>query len=284
MKGNKLFKSVKNNKIIRILIYPIKNLTEFYLMHKYSHSGDSHFLKEIHNCHDGKRCFVIGNGPSLLPEDLEKLKTFNEICFASNRIYHIYALTSWRPTYYLSLDAVNLMTEINRIKSGGNYLKFLSIYAKKFGRAESDNIYYLCTKAGFKINPSKMSDTLSSDVSKYVARVGTVTVTAIELAIYMGFKTIYLLGVDNNYAKKLLADGTVYVDPAVKTSYFSGMKDDEGKFGDGNIALQNIEAFDKSYEIAKKFACEQGVQIYNATRGGKLETFERVDFDSLFKE
>jgi hypothetical protein len=37
-----------------------------------------------------------------------------------------------------------------------------------------------------------------------------------------------------------------------------------------------------AYSAAKKFADENGIKIYNATRGGKLEVFERVDFDSLF--
>lgn len=282
MKGNELLKYAKNNKIIRVLAYPLKNLTEFYIAHMYLLSKDSQFLKEIRNSHNGKRCFIIGNGPSLLPEDLDRLAISNEICFASNRIYHIYPFTSWRPTYYLSLDVTNIITEMDRIKSGGTYLKFLSIYAKKYGREASDNICYLCTKAGFKVNPNKMSDTLSNDVSEYIARVGTVTVTAIELAIYMGFTKIYLLGVDNNYAKKILANGTICVDPTIKASYFAGMKDDEGKFGDGSIALQNVVAFDKSYEIAKRFAEEHDVKIFNATRGGKLEVFDRVDFDSLF--
>ena len=37
-----------------------------------------------------------------------------------------------------------------------------------------------------------------------------------------------------------------------------------------------------AYEVAKENAEKKGIKIYNATRGGKLEVFERVDFDSLF--
>ena len=37
-----------------------------------------------------------------------------------------------------------------------------------------------------------------------------------------------------------------------------------------------------AYKAARKYADAHGIKIYNATRGGKLEVFERVDFDSLF--
>ena len=38
----------------------------------------------------------------------------------------------------------------------------------------------------------------------------------------------------------------------------------------------------KNYECANRFAQEHGVKIYNATRGGYLEVFERINFESVF--
>ena len=38
-----------------------------------------------------------------------------------------------------------------------------------------------------------------------------------------------------------------------------------------------------AFEFAEEYSKEHGFRIYNATRGGALEAFERVDFDSLFK-
>lgn len=52
-------------------------------------------LKKLKNIHLGKRCFIIGNGPSLKAEDLSKLYKNNEITFAFNRIYHIFDQTKW---------------------------------------------------------------------------------------------------------------------------------------------------------------------------------------------
>ena len=37
------------------------------------------------------------------------------------------------------------------------------------------------------------------------------------------------------------------------------------------------------YEIANTYALEHGFHIYNATRGGQLEAFPRVDLDEVMK-
>ena len=60
------------------------------------------YLKTLKNRYAGKRCFVIGNGPSLTKEDLELLR--NEVTFASNRIYKMFDKTDWRPTFYAVFD------------------------------------------------------------------------------------------------------------------------------------------------------------------------------------
>ena len=66
---------------------------------KYRKCSDSAKMKELKDTKIGKRCFIIGNGPSLKAEDLSKLYKNNEITFAFNRIYHIFDQTKWRPTY-----------------------------------------------------------------------------------------------------------------------------------------------------------------------------------------
>lgn len=266
---------LKINPVVRFFAWPIENLQRKHLQRSFLKSEDSAFLKTLHNKHQGQRCFIIGNGPSLLPSDLDRLT--NEITFASNRIYHIYSRTVWRPTYYISIDNDNLVAEMDRIKMSGTYLKFVNYKAKKYRRTKQDNIYYLFYSGKFGVlERNRYIGALSEDVSHHSNQFATVTATAIELAIYMGFTRIYLLGVDNNYAKKRLEDGKVYVDESMKSSYFEGMRG-----GDG-IAIQNVGPMNASYTECKIFADKHGIKIYNATRGGKLEVFERVDLDSLF--
>ena len=77
-------------------------LWDAYMTERKYRLTDGKKLSELKGCHKGQRCFIIGNGPSLKAEDLDKLQ--NEICFASNMIYKIYDQTSWRPTYYCNSD------------------------------------------------------------------------------------------------------------------------------------------------------------------------------------
>jgi uncharacterized Rossmann fold enzyme len=82
------------NRIKCVLIYVIKYVLIYI---KYSKK-----LKSFKDIHKGKRCFIIGNGPSLKMEDLDKLK--NEYTFAANKIYLAFEETDWRPTYYCIQD------------------------------------------------------------------------------------------------------------------------------------------------------------------------------------
>ena len=272
-----LKEALKWKKTVRVIAYPFEQIRRRYNVWKYRGTEDSLYVKSLHNTHAGERCFVIGNGPSLAAEDLDKLHDARLACFASNRIYQIYPKTRWRPTYYISMDPI-FLKNIEDVRHSGDYPKFIDYPARVYGRKPEDNIHYLCNFANFKIDMYEQShDTLSEDVSKYSTMSGTVTVNAIELAIYMGFKTIYLLGVDNNYTHKRNKDGSVIIDPSVKSSYFPGGEPQKSE----GISVQPVEIANGSYEMAKRFAQSHGAKIFNATRGGKLEVFERVDFDSL---
>lgn len=50
-----------------------------------------------------------------------------------------------------------------------------------------------------------------------------------------------------------------------------------------DVVVHDMGNNTRAYLDARKY-CEASkkTRIYNATRGGKLEVFERVDFDSLF--
>jgi hypothetical protein len=92
----------------------------------------------------------------------------------------------------------------------------------------------------------------------------------LQIAAYMGFSEIYLIGVDCNYAQpKMYSDNVTYVD--FKT-----------KWDQARLKKQGNQMLPQ-YEIARKYADAHGFKIYNATRGGQLEAFERVDFDTLFE-
>lgn len=95
----------------------------------------------------------------------------------------------------------------------------------------------------------------------------TVTYTCMQLAVYMGFREIYLLGVDFSYgnSKKNIS----------YTHFYESYKPEEKGIG-------YVKQVTLAYESAKQYTDSHEIKIYNVTRGGKLGIFERVDFDSLF--
>ena len=270
----------ESNKCVRFLAYPYVCIRNQLRIWKFSRSEDSKYIRSLRNKYKGAACFVIGNGPSLLPEDLDKLSDAGMICFGVNRIYHIFQYTTWRPTYYLCLDSYLAAAEIESIRHAGDFPKFINYDTHRLGRKKEDQIYYMCSHRKFPINPMKnTAKMLSNDPAIYTQKMATIVSNAIELAVYMGFSTIYLLGVDNNYTLKQV-NGKVYKDPNVKESYFKGMKVSNSKVP----SVQNVEYMNSTFEICKEFADEHYVKIYNATRGGKLEMFERVDFDKVITQ
>lgn len=232
------------------------------------------YLKKLHK---DKRCFIIGNGPSLKPDDLELLN--NEITFGTNRIYGIYNKTKWRPTYYCIQDYMLINDLINDIipKTKESKIRFFPInnYLKHYkilNRQKNIKYFYLNIK-GF--NPTLPN--FSEDISKEVFEGQTITYTALQIAIYMGFKEIYLLGIDHSYSIEENKNGVI--EHKNTTDYFNGAPTD-------GITKRpyNIDNTTLAYIAARRYAEKIGVKIYNATRGGKLDVFERIDFEKLLNK
>lgn len=230
-------------------------------------------LRSLKGIHAGKRCFIIGNGPSLSAEDLTQLQEHREITFAFNRIFHIFADTEWRPTYYISQDEKMLAGSIAEINAIETAHKFIPIEMHYYYGIDLDGI------TPFHISSKNEVSTpgFSEDIVKCVENSMTVVYTAIQFAVYMGIKEIYLIGVDHHFHTSINAKGEIVVDPTAK-DYFSDAYNTDKK----DLYIPNTDLSTLTFIAAKKYADAHDIKIYNATRGGKLEVFERKDFDSLF--
>lgn len=242
------------------------------------------------NKYIGERCFVIGNGPSLRIEDLNRLKS--EYTFASNTIYALYRHTDWRPDFYCARDPIfckEMMADKESMSMllDGCKAAFTSILGEGMQFREDlelRQLYYLKPIDG---NSEDMLPRFSEDCSQQIYKAGTITYDMLQLAIYMGFKTIYLLGVDFNFSVERHEDNTV-----VKKNIMNHMleleKEDE-RFAQATLDrhkekyVADIDRQLAGYQAARKYADTHNIKIYNATRGGKLEVFPRIEFDSLFE-
>lgn len=232
-------------------------------------------IKIYKNMHKNKRCFILGNGPSLAAKDLEILHSNNEVTFATNRIYKIFNEVNWRPTYYCCEDELIIREKQDEINSIEAKAKFIPINLKWYNNVNIKDATY------FYMNYNREKEekySFSTDISKQINCRGTVTFTCMQIAVYMGFKEIYLLGVDHNYQKIIDENGNIIEDNTVE-DYFCKGYDNDIK----DIVVHDMGQNTRAYIDAKKFCDQKGnIKIYNSTRGGRLEVFERINFDALF--
>ncbi|MBQ7258165.1 MAG: DUF115 domain-containing protein [Abditibacteriota bacterium] len=220
-------------------------------------------IRSFKGIHQGERCFIIGNGPSLVPEDLDIIK--DEISFSCNKIYYITDKTEWKPYYYLVNDRGFVRDDfdniINKVKAKA---KFVGIeFEKEFAKPYLDSDVIILRE---KTILEKMKPKWHLDIDDYICAGHTVTFTAFQMALYMGFKEIYFLGQDCSYFATY-ENGGVGQNHFYKSNQVLAQADADNMF----FAFQSM----------KKLAEEQGIKVYNATRGGKLELFPRVKLEEI---
>lgn len=231
-------------------------------------------LERFHNIHKGERCFIVGTGPSLRIEDVDLLK--EEYTFGVNSCLTMYDKTDWRATYYGIVDSHTVAIMGDKLKTDEIpvffYTDLDASYDGKNGIAfPKDDTDNMMTDTFFHRRfPKRFPETdFSRDITKVVYTGKSVVYAMLQIAAYMGFTEIYLLGVDCNYAQpKMYSDNVTYIDHKTKWTKEKLLKN-------GNQMLPQ-------FEIAEQYAKEHGFAIYNATRGGQLEAFPRVKLEDLF--
>lgn len=224
-------------------------------------------LVKYKDIHQGKRCFIVATGPSLRVEDLDKIHENGDICISMNRIFNIFNRTKWRPDYYMICDTEMIEDLSEEIANLDLKYKFVTTEPKCYWsnpKAQSSIPYNLI----FRVYTNK-SPIFSTSFEKGLGHGTTVTYLCIQLAVYMGFSEIYLLGVDFNYTNNVYDS----------CNHFEGCDTIKNKIRLNTIYPDRIML---AYEKAKKYCVEHDIKICNATRGGKLEVYDRVEFDDLF--
>ena len=217
-------------------------------------------MLELKGTHAGDRCFIVGTGPSLRVEDLETIARNGIFTFGVNDVLRL--VDVWQADAYVAADSFFMtqrMEEILRypasVKILGDSVKGVDALSREHG-----NIY------PFHVIPGHGADVLpafSEHLEQKAYGGYTVTYPCLQLAVYMGFKEIDLLGIDGSYRQ----GGT-------QNYFFESKSADDIEHRADKMML--------AYRAAHRYADAHGIKIYNATRGGFVEAFERVDFDGLF--
>lgn len=240
---------------------------------------DTRQLQFFYNRFKGKRCFIIGNGPSLNQIDLSLLK--NEYTFAVNSIYYKTRETGFTPTFFVVEDSSVIKENLEEIVNYKAPFKFFpSIYQSLHPKVAGT--YFFPLNRGFydKFSPNYAIPRFSTDVSKVAYCGQSVTYINLQLAYYMGFTEVYLIGMDFSYfiPASHARNGDVLTSDTDDPNHFH-----KDYFGKGKTWKDpKLDRVLMNYQMAKLVYECGGRKIYNATKGGMLEAFERVDYDGLF--
>jgi hypothetical protein len=212
-----------------------------------------------------KSWLVVGNGPSLAKEDLEKLQHLPAI--ASNKINLLFDKTSWRPTLYTIQDALVLFKlDRSHFDSVGRLLT-------------SHKGYYLAPtkcKLAWKIVPFNDYENWLQKLSGVPDPIDTgfidgytVSVANIQLAIWLGAEVVYLIGCDHFYSeeshsgvKKLQHEGS--------SNHFDSNYRKPGEV----VNNAPVERMNDGYRRIRKLADDNGVRIVNISRKTFLDAYE----------
>lgn len=149
-------------------------------------------LADLRNIHEGERIFIIGNGPSLLQQDLRPLK--NEYTFTCNGMGNWQELP-FEPTYYGVTDIPEYKWLEGNVAASLRW-KNTERFCIRFNRWPTHDAYRDVIKedegyanvygfAGFdSIDPL------------YTAR--STPLTLAQIALWMGFREFYFLGYENS--------------------------------------------------------------------------------------
>lgn len=242
-------------------------------------------LETFRNKHAGERCVIIGNGPSL--NDLELGRLRDEFTIGVNGIFYAESIT-FPLSYYVVEDTSVMKENLEAIKAYEAGHKFFpTIYRELYGNVEVEEgsqtgVTYFTMNRGFYASesPNFCVPRFSTNASQRMYCGQSVTIINLQLAYYLGFSEVYLIGMDFSY--------TIPDSAKVEGDIITSTEDDPNHFhkdyfGKGKTWKDpKLERVLNNYQLAKAMYEADGRAIYNATAGGKLELFERRDFHDVF--
>ncbi|MCG7647564.1 DUF115 domain-containing protein [Alteromonas sp. Cnat3-28] len=221
--------------------------------------------KLYYNRHVGKRCVLVCNGPSLNKMDLGFLK--HEIVIGLNKIYLGLRRFGFYPRYYVAVNKKVIEQSANEIADLAS-VKFISDRGKHL--IVDDPLTNI-------IRTKDYARDFSFDIGDGVQEGYTVTYAALQIAFYLGFSKVVIIGMDHRFSYEGKPnEEKLHVGDDMNhftTGYFKGHKWD-------NPDLVNSERY---YKIAKTVFEQNGREIIDATVDGACPIFKKMNYEQLFK-
>lgn len=244
-------------------------------------------LMSLHNIHKGRRCFILGNGPSLGNTNLSLLK--DEITIGSNGIFLKFDEIGFSTTYFTMEDAEQVEDREQQLETVKGPTRIFALYNSYCIPERDDTIFANVERCshGSGSQGKRFKDIypqFSLDFASVVYLGATITYINIQLAYYLGCDPIYLIGLDHNYGEALnkYSPGKIDItDDVLKeldnAHFIPGYHSVGGRFG-----VPYVEQQEMAYAHAYYTLQAQGRNIFNASTATKLTIFPTVNYEDLF--
>jgi hypothetical protein len=197
--------------------------------------------------------------------DLKPLRQYHT--FGLNKIYLLFDKVDLNLTYLVAVNKL-VIQQSAQIYQNFPIPLFLNYKNARDVMNKKENCYFVYTGAKSIFKP---------DITRKICEGATVTYVAMQIAYYMGFRNVFLIGVDHNFK----AQGKPYEKQFIKgqdPNHF-----DPNYFGNQEWQLPNLEASEFAYDLAKHFYNKDGRRIYDATVNGKLNIFPKMSFEEALE-
>ena len=220
-------------------------------------------LRRFQNRHAGQDCFIIGNGPSLNNMDLGVLANYHT--FGLNKIYLMENRgVDLNLSYLVSTNALVIEQSRARFEQREHPVFLSHTAAAAANVRDLPHIQRLHT-----LNVWSFYD----DLTQPICEGYTVTYVAMQIAYYMGFRRVFLIGVDHSFKQSGRSN---------ETQVYEG--DDQNHFDPNYFKgqawqLADVDGSEVSYHLANYHFRKDDREIWDATVGGKLEVFPKIPFE-----
>lgn len=247
---NRLFPAIKRRLIEKKYLY-LWNNTKLGKQNKT-------FISSIKDKYKDEKLFLIANGPSLKEMDLTLLKDKHVMCM--NRFYIYFDKLGFTPEFLVCVE--DLVLEQFASDFNDLDIKYKFVNWRKHKIIPNSNFL----KESFAFNPF-----FQTDLIKPTHFGGTVTFACLQLAYYLGFKEIIIIGMDHNFKEKGVANKIEVRKYEKDESHF-----DSNYFPKGmRWKLPDLEKSEIGYQIAKDFFEKNDRKIIDCTINGKCTIFEK---------
>lgn len=225
-------------------------------------------LRELKDAYRGERCVIMGNGPSLKQMDLGLIA--DEITFGLNRIYLLYPEITFRPNFLVSVNEL-VLEQFAEDFRGLQEPLFLNWNQREHFNPGAVKHLFLKVHLGLR-------DRFSPDITQPISTGGTVTFVAIQIAYFLGFQEVVLVGVDHSFRQTGVPNLTETRAQEKDVDHFHPDYFPKGS----RWQIPDLKRSELAYQLAREAFEKDGRRIVDATVNGQCPVFNKIDYRTYF--